>query len=440
LKHTYRTMFPYITVKTQYDLIKKQLKKRLTGAKQPVIFNSGELADSLAMEHLTGAGKEFIPWFGASDKGHLFMLTKSDNVDGILDLKHNGHTVIAWSMNNDKVSRKYEIGAPTFKKRLSASEKVQNAGYPIRVRLDPIVPFEGWQGAYAETSQQIFDKVVPERITIGTLRFEKEFYVNREHLFNTGSELPDMLLNLMEPMFEPKILPGKKMPQIGKYSFPEEKRIEIFRYVIDEIRKYSDCKIALCKESAEVWEETGLNASECSCACQLNYADMLKPKEESKEGVLMTEAEPVKLDIETIPDPLVEKAYAKLASIFSKNYEQALMEAGQYIVRTFYAGEEAVEGYHFYFHFTLTPYGQDIEGAVLPSKDELIQTFIQLSKKIGKEKVIWRYDPILLTDKIDIDFHKTEFLKLAESLQGYTDKCVISFIDTGYCQPKSKSN
>jgi hypothetical protein len=99
---------------------------------------------------------------------------------------------------------------------------------------------------------------------------------------------------------------------------------------------------------------------------------------------------------------------------------------------------DKLNGYHFYFQFTLTPYGQDFEGAVLPNKAELTQTFIQLSQKIGKGKVIWRYDPILLTDKIDIDFHKTEFSKLAESLQGYTDKCVISFIDTGYLSAETK--
>ena len=102
---------------------------------------------------------------------------------------------------------------------------------------------------------------------------------------------------------------------------------------------------------------------------------------------------------------------------------------------------DKLKDYHYYFHFTLTPYGQDIEGAVLPSKDELVKTFIQLSqKKIGEEKVkvIWRYDPILLNDKIDIEYHKREFTKLAESLKDSTDKCVISFIDTRYLSKEIK--
>jgi len=59
-----------------------------------VIFNTGELADSLSMEHLTRAAWEFIPWIGNTENGYLFMLTKSDNVDDILDLPHNNRTII----------------------------------------------------------------------------------------------------------------------------------------------------------------------------------------------------------------------------------------------------------------------------------------------------------------------------------------------------------
>ena len=98
LKLTYRAAFPFITVRVQYDRIKEQLRKRLSASEKPVIFNSGELADSLPMEHLTRAGQEFIPWFGQAEKGYLYMLTKSDNVDEILNLTHDGHIIITWSM------------------------------------------------------------------------------------------------------------------------------------------------------------------------------------------------------------------------------------------------------------------------------------------------------------------------------------------------------
>ena len=273
LKLTYRAAFPFITIRVQYDKIKNQINKRLSKVNEPVIFNCGELADSLAMEHLTRAGREFIPWFGKTDNGYLFMLTKSDNVDAILDLPHNGHTIIAWSINNEMVSRKFEIGAPGFGRRIEAAYKVQQAGYPIRLRLDPVVLFKGWQEAYSQTIWSTLHKLSPERITIGTLRFEKGFYDRRKTIFTTGPELPSLLEN-MKPMFSPKVFPGYKRPKSGKYSFSEDQRAEIFHFIISEIRKYSDCRIALCKESPALWDRMGLKLSRCSCVCQLDYADM----------------------------------------------------------------------------------------------------------------------------------------------------------------------
>jgi len=273
LKLTYRAAYPFITVKVQYYLIKEKIIKRVAEAEAPIMFNSGELADSLSLEHLTGAAQEFIPLFAKLKNGYLFMLTKSTNVDSILDLEHNGHTVIAWSMNNAEVSRRFEIGAPCFEDRLEAAYKVQKAGYPLRLRLDPILPFDGWKEAYAGTVKRIFEKVAPERMTLGTLRFEGGFYNMRNRLLSTGDALKDYI-DRLEPMFEPKTFAGSKRPKSGKYSFPTEQRTEIFTYIIDEIRKYSDCTIALCKESAEVWDSTGLDRSKCSCVCQYDYADM----------------------------------------------------------------------------------------------------------------------------------------------------------------------
>ncbi len=273
LKLTYRAAFPFITIRVGYDKIKGQLEKRLAKTSDKVIFNSGELADSLALEHLTRAGREFIPWFGETENGYLFMLSKSDNVDDILDLSHNGHTIIAFSLNAPEISKKFEIGAPSFERRLEAARKIQMAGYPLRIRLDPIVPVEGWQEMYAETIKRIFEVVSPERITLGTLRFEEVFYNMRNNFFTSGPDLPNMMADMV-PMFEPKLFPGTKKPKAGKYSFPDNRRVEIFDFAIREIRKYSNARIALCKESADVWEKVGLKLSRCSCVCQLDFADM----------------------------------------------------------------------------------------------------------------------------------------------------------------------
>jgi Domain of unknown function (DUF1848). len=88
-----------------------------------------------------------------------------------------------------------------------------------------------------------------------------------------------------------------------------------------------------------------------------------------------------------------------------------------------------LKDYHYYFQFTLNSYDQDAE-ANLPSKyPALIDAFKELSGKIGKEKVIWRYDPIFISRKYNIKYHLHYFEKLARSLKDHTEKCTISFID-----------
>ncbi|WP_218109175.1 DUF1848 family protein, partial [Enterococcus avium] len=76
-------------------------------------------------------------------------------------------------------------------------------------------------------------------------------------------------------------------------------------------------------------------------------------------------------------------------------------------------------GYKYYFQFTITSYDSSIEKNV-PEKKEVIETFVKLSEKIGKHKVIWRYDPIFLTDKFDINYHLKWFEYLASKLSKYT--------------------
>ena len=84
--------------------------------------------------------------------------------------------------------------------------------------------------------------------------------------------------------------------------------------------------------------------------------------------------------------------------------------------------------YTYYFQFTITPYGQQFEPNV-PNKDKVIDLFRSLSRRIGPEKVIWRYDPIIFTNELDLSFHRESFGRMARMLRGYTRRCVISFLD-----------
>lgn len=85
--------------------------------------------------------------------------------------------------------------------------------------------------------------------------------------------------------------------------------------------------------------------------------------------------------------------------------------------------------YAYYFQFTLTGYGADVERN-LPSHAERLDTFLRLADKIGPDRVLWRYDPILLNAKYTSDWHLETFRRYAEKLKGATKRATISFVDT----------
>lgn len=90
---------------------------------------------------------------------------------------------------------------------------------------------------------------------------------------------------------------------------------------------------------------------------------------------------------------------------------------------------DELKDYKYYFQFTLTGYGHDVETGLPYKKKDLIPTFKRLSERIGREKVIWRYDPILINEKYTKDYHIRAFTAMADELKDYTEKVVISFVD-----------
>lgn len=90
-----------------------------------------------------------------------------------------------------------------------------------------------------------------------------------------------------------------------------------------------------------------------------------------------------------------------------------------------------LEDYMYYFQFTLTPYGKDIEPNI-PEKSQVLKVFKRLSDMIGPDRVVWRYDPILINGRYTVDYHLRAFEEMAGKLRDYTRKVTISFVDENY--------
>lgn len=218
------------------------------------VLNLGELGDPLAVDDVTGLSEQLVPFMPAhAPHTRLLFLTKSDCVRNLLDLKHGGQTIVSFSVNTDKVWQYLEHRTPSPAERLRAARTAQDAGYEVRLRIDPVILYSTWDEDYRSLVGLIFDHIHPSRITIGEYR-------PAEGLSNhIRARFPESTLLKVN---------GSLIREAGKLRYPRKYRIEMFRSIADSIRRYDKkVQIALCKETPQVWKAAGLDGSGLCCNC-----------------------------------------------------------------------------------------------------------------------------------------------------------------------------
>jgi len=205
----------------------------------PKILNTGELTDSLAVTRKVIV--KLIERFAKQEKHKLLIVTKSDKVDEILKLNHNQQTIVSFSLNPNRISEKFEVGAPPTQKRLEALWRCLEAGYPIRVRIDPMIPVYDWENAYKELALEV-NKLKPERITLGSLRFYpfvKAFSRRDKSVFGFAFE---------------KCIDGR-------WRLPQTLRLKMYKFMLKNLKVKP---VSLCKETVEVVKTLNL-PQKCNC-------------------------------------------------------------------------------------------------------------------------------------------------------------------------------
>ncbi len=225
----------------------------------PRMLIVGELQDGLAFDSAYAAvtGKplthHLIPLFAAQDRHRLIFLTKSTLIKHALKLEPTRQVVFSWSVNAEHVGKRWEQGAPLPSRRFAAAANMQKAGWPIRFRLDPMIPYqengESWEDGYTNAVEQI-NHLGPEMVTIGALRASSMGLV-------TAAKKNDRPTDLFSHLSE-------KDPSGFKYRVPFEKQVEMYRFVLERLDKKRIVP-ALCKEDASVWKAVGLGFGGCHC-------------------------------------------------------------------------------------------------------------------------------------------------------------------------------
>ncbi len=220
-------------------------------------------SDILPFEPEYGVSDILVPLFARKPHAWLMHYTKSDHVDHLLDLDHNGHTIVCWSLSAHTQSRLIEIDAATDEGRIEAGRKCQQAGYPVRYRLSPIVPVRNWRDEYRDLIARLFDSVRPDVVSIQTLSRFPEYDIV-ERILDTDMLDPRFLEGMRA---RPDDVRGRKYGPI-----PHALRREIYEFVLGEIRRADPhVPVSLCLESSQMWDDfeqtLGLDRRHYPCCC-----------------------------------------------------------------------------------------------------------------------------------------------------------------------------
>ena len=136
---------------------------------KPTAFYLGKLQDGLALEPLSGYARTLIPFFARHPHARMVILTKSADIDNLLDLDHAGRTILSWTVNAPEVANTFEANTPNVVDRIDAMQKCTKAGYPVRAVIMPIIPVADWQEVYVRFIAMLIASVPLSRITLGSI-------------------------------------------------------------------------------------------------------------------------------------------------------------------------------------------------------------------------------------------------------------------------------
>ena len=230
-----------------YGKIELHTKTFLEECKIPEILNTGEIADSLMGENRELPFSKFIiPLFESQNIHKVLFLTKSDNIKNLLELQSHNQVIMSFSLNAIPVANRWEK-APNVMKRLEAAEELYKRGFEVRIRIDPMVPIDVWEKHYLYLIDLIFERFIPERITLGSLR-----------------GLQSTINGCTDKSWVKYLSEGSNWGR----KIDKKVRHQMYWEVISYLRRnYNYEKIALCKETIEMWQMLGMNFKQIKCNC-----------------------------------------------------------------------------------------------------------------------------------------------------------------------------
>lgn len=232
---------PYIKVNVNVEDILSQAQKYINERIPKItIFEGAATSDPVPVEPYTELLKKTIEFFANSEYGNFRFVTKYNDIDGLLNIKHNGKTEIRFTLNTDKVISDYEKRTASINNRIDASVKVAEAGYPLGYIIAPIFIYDGWKQDYMKLLIDL-NKRLPKNLAY-PITFE---VISHRYTTRAKNVITQVFPNNTLPMNDSERTYKYGQFGYGKFVYTKENILEIkefFEHSIKEVFPDSEIK------------------------------------------------------------------------------------------------------------------------------------------------------------------------------------------------------
>jgi spore photoproduct lyase len=202
-------------------------------------FYGGELCDDLMLERFIGVIAPLVALFRRLPSATLELRTKSDEVESLLATGGAPNVIVAWTFTPNDYATRFERGTTPVGDRIKAAATVQEAGFRVGVRLDPLMLTHGWQQAYMELVDELADSLDPgmvESVHLGGLRFTAGLKAFVSERFGYEEPFCGEFVRCSD----------------GKSRYPRPLRVAAYDQIAKKLRAWNKAlKIRLCMETPE---------------------------------------------------------------------------------------------------------------------------------------------------------------------------------------------
>ncbi|MDP6096703.1 MAG: DNA photolyase [Gammaproteobacteria bacterium] len=165
-----------------YEDFVESIRENIAVESAATVFYSGYDCDSLALEPVSAFTEYFVPFFSSEQNAVLELRTKSTQIRNLLNSEPSPNVVIAMSFTLAAVADKWEHKVPSVEKRLLALKRLQDHGWPVALRFEPLIsPPGATMVAFEDFFRDVFSRLEPEKlhsVSTGMFRMPQEFYKN----------------------------------------------------------------------------------------------------------------------------------------------------------------------------------------------------------------------------------------------------------------------